>query len=177
MKNIIASVMIGASFFLFFAFVLPEYGSINVIRAAVSERQTLLEKRSAMVANVQQLKKDISAQQANITSLQDFLPTTSKVEEIIANIDTLTSQNGVQLKDFTIGDVKDANVKDYQKTSVDLNLSGTYASFLNFTKQLERNLRLSDVSEISMAKDTQSISSDLLMINLKMQVYSIKNGQ
>ena len=74
--------------------------------------------------------------------------------------------------------------KDYGVFDLEFSTSGSYDNFINFTKDLEKNLRIVDISSISFSSEVSSgiggaglktISSEIYKYDFKIKTYWLKN--
>jgi len=70
--------------------------------------------------------------------------------------------------------------KDYGTFNLSFSTSGTYDNFINFTKDLESNLRLVDISTVTFSSDASSQNSktnsaEAYTYNFKIKTYWLKS--
>jgi Tfp pilus assembly protein PilO len=71
---------------------------------------------------------------------------------------------------------------NYGIFNLEFSISGTYNNFISFTKDLESNLRIVDISSITFSSNTGSVgsnpkisSSDIYKYDFKIKTYYLKN--
>jgi len=173
-KSLFTSLIFAVSGFLIFAMVIPQYDAIADVRAMVKEREKLLADRTAAQENVKRLMKEYQARQADIGKFKVLLPETKQLDQIIASIQALAQGNGLGLRTLTAGDVGEAAGAGYKKTSIKVELGGTYPALLGFLKELEKNLRLYDVLELSIGRDPGATNPSALSFEVKISTYNLK---
>lgn len=148
---------VGAVFFL----VVPQWTAVVAVRDSIARLQNLNdeltglgEQRDALTARYNAISSD------DLEKLDALAPRDSANAGVLANFDALASANGLALErvDFMGSDADAAAApalalpgsRLYGAIPVTLSLRGNYEGFRKFLADLERNLRLMDVSEINL---------------------------
>lgn len=173
-RDFIASIIIALGCFVFFLLAVPQYDGILSAREVIKQQRDFTGQRALASDNVKDLIKQYQARKADIDKLALLLPNRDRVDEIIINLQTAAVGNGVQIRELTAGG--DAtSVENPKKVSLKLELTSTYPSFLNFLKEIEASLRLYDVNEISIGKDTTpGAPANSYGIEIKFNTYNLK---
>jgi Tfp pilus assembly protein PilO len=114
----------------------------------------------------------------NLARLQKLLPNNVDNIRLILEIEQIAAPYGMALTDIkydttdTSTDTKTAVVgvvqgggvakqapSDYGTFNLEFSTSGSYNNFISFTKDLENNLRIVDISSISFSSDTTAPSA------------------
>jgi Tfp pilus assembly protein PilO len=164
--------MIAAAGILFFVLVMPAYDGVSARRAAVSERTQLLAERTEIVNKLASLKQQAAARAGDIEQFSYVVPATKDAPDLVAMIQALTSENGLELNGLSMG----ANQKDegaaYAIQSLDLTVSGGYTAFRSFIDNLEKNIRIIDIDSIDAAPTTES--SPIIGFRVKAHAYFLQ---
>lgn len=161
-------VFITIALVLFFNFIMPIYREIEVSRSEAAARAQLLENQKRIVTQVENLA---STYQEGI-QLQDIvssaLPLNQEVSEALLQIAGIAQSNNMIPTAFTVtppAATAAAARADVRKTSllkatsaltIRVDLNGTYEDFKGFLKNIETNVRLFDVKQITLQPVAQS---------------------
>ncbi len=149
-KNYIGAGLIAIAIVLFWTLALPLYNGVSDLDAAIKDRESLLNSRSTIIANINDLNKEYQKRIPEIDKLSAIVPSKKSVAEVLSAIDSISTRNGIQLLSsaITAQNASDANVNPYNILSVEMDLNGSYPGLTNFLDVFERNLRLMDVTSI-----------------------------
>lgn len=180
MRFIMPIILIGISVTVFFAFTNPIYGDISKLRAqaesynaALSNSKELENQRDNLTVK----KNAISTEDLN--KLQKLLPENIDNIRLILEIEQIALPYGMVLKNvkYSTTDEKEKDTgspvvgsiqgvgaaqsspKDYGIWDLEFSTAGTYSNFLNFTRDLEKNLRIVDISSIQFSSAATGGSS------------------
>ena len=144
-----------------------------------AEFDFLTQKRDALIKEV----NAVSAEQRE--AIDKAIPLGAKAAEFLVDLEAITKKRGLALKRIDLaGTVEVKSAAGQPVTSrtpsaaltqgttaefpVGLNVSGSYESFKSFLQDLEKNLRLIDVQDISFIAPAKG---DLLDFGLKIKTY------
>lgn len=152
-REIIGTIIISVSCFVFFILIVPAYEAIKDARAVLQTRQTLLGERTELVANVKELSRQYDTRQAEIAKLAILLPTKRQLDQVISAVQAGANQNGVQLRELTTAPDNQTVSANYQKLFIKMGALGDYPSMLGWLHSIEQSLRVYDINEITVSKD------------------------
>lgn len=172
-KDIIASMIFAVGCFLFFAINVPQYKAIADVISVIKEREDLLAQRTREQENVEALVAQYQSRQSDIDKTGILLPEIKQIDQIISSIETISRESGLQIEGLTIGGSSDPGTVPYKTTFIGIDLGGTYSSLTNFLTETEKSLRLYDISEIGISRDTATGGGNL-NFNIKISAYNLK---
>ena len=165
----------------FFTVTNPMYNSIAGTKAQVASYNQALSTSATLESERQTLTTKYNAiDPSDLAKLQILLPDNVNNIRLILEIEQLAAPYGMTLSDVKYDDtntttgassttssttstVQGGNVtpsnQDYGTFALEFSVSGTYDNFLSFTKDLESNLRIVDISSISFSSDSSSSNS------------------
>lgn len=198
-RFILPIILIGIALSLFVMFVNPIYNDISLLRKevvsyddALNNSKKLENARDELTAKYNAISVD------NLTKLQKFLPGNVDNIRLILEIEQIALPYGMALSNvkYNINDaditsnntgqiqggviVKPGN-KDYGVFDLEFSTSGTYNNFINFTKDMESNLRMVDIVSVAFSSDfnmninTKTSSSEIYKYDFKIRTYWLKN--
>ena len=194
-------ILIGIAGAFFFAFTNPILNDISASNADVASYNGALDnskmfenERDKLTSKYNQIDPD------NLVKIKKLLPDNVDNIRLILEIGQIALPYGMVLKDVkynvtnsntaetaTTGTViKGGSVpetsKNYGIFDLEFSISGTYDNFISFTKDLESNLRIVDISSITFSSNTGSVGSnpkinspDIYKYNFKIKTYYLKN--
>jgi len=185
-------ILIGISIVAFFMFTNPIYNNITLLRAEVASYDEALNNSKALENERDKLTaKYNSINPDNLIKLQKLLPENIDNIRLILEIEQLALPYSMILKDIKYSATNaissqegimpegaQLSNKDYGVWDLEFSTAGTYNNFLNFTRDLESNLRIVDISSIEFLSSTSALSGsspDSYKYNFKVKTYWLKN--
>jgi len=191
-------ILIGIGVVVFFMFTDPIYNKVTELRTqvasyneALSNSKSLENQRDVLTA------KENAIDPNNLARLQTLLPDNIDNIRLILEIEKIATPYSMVLKDIQYnatdatgtatpptegiqgGGVSQTTSKGYGIWDLEFSTIGTYNNFLNFTRDLESNLRIVDISSIQFSSSPSSPSSSTLpesyKYNFKIKTYWLKS--
>jgi len=199
MRFIIPILLIGLSGAGFFILISPKYQEVVALKAQVSaydkaltNSKTLEDERDKVIKK----SNDITA--TNKEKIEKMLPDSIDNIRLILEIQELASVYGMSLKDVRyedekkaeegaaevvqVGIIDESSNEDYGVWDLEFTTEGSYSNFINFTKDIEKNLRLVDISSVKFSSLTATNSkgvsitpTDNYNYTFKIKTYWLKN--
>ena len=156
-------IFIGVAVAVFFTLTNPLYGDISDLRErSLSYDEALGNSKALENARDELTRKKNAIDPNNLLKLEKLLPENIDNIRLILEIEKIALPYGMVLKDIKYSTDSDATKtgtagiaggvsrnKEYGIWNLEFSTTGTYNNFLNFTKDLERNLRIVDISSIN----------------------------
>jgi len=197
-RLILPFILIGFAIAGFFVFTSPLYKDISTLKGEVSSYNEALDNSKALENERDKLTAKYNAISVDdLAKLQKLLPDNIDNIRLILEIEKVASPYGMVLKDVKYDAIekdtpKNAAVsqggvqggrtvltpqKDYGVWNLSFSVSSTYNNFLNFTKDLENNLRIVDISSVSFSSDTDAKTnpSGIYKYDFNIKTYWLKN--
>jgi len=152
--------------------ILPQYDAIKAINLELEARQLILTARQEALKKVEALSHQAEERQDDIDKLAILLPTNVQTDQVITSLDAIARQSGMRLTEIAAAPAGNTG-QELSTLSITIPISGTYTSFLNFLNLIEQNLRLYDITGITIGPG-QSQDSAILGFNVKINAYFIK---
>jgi len=195
------AILIGIAISVFFVFTNPFYNDISTLKIEAASYNDALNNAKMLENERDKLtSKYNSINPENLIKLERLLPENVDNIRLILEIEQIATPYGMVLKDVKYnttdtgtttegvaivqgGGVAKPALKDYGIFDLEFSTSGTYDNFINFTKDLESNLRIVDISSIIFSADTNtnintkipSSSLEVYKFNFKIKTYWLKN--
>jgi len=199
MRFIVPLLLIGISIAGFFVFISPKYEEVVALKAQVAAYDKALNNSKSLEDERDKLiKKSNDISKINKEKIEKMLPDSIDNIRLILEIEELASVYGMYLKDVRYDDEKKAEEgtpqvvqagvvdesanQDYGIWNLEFTTEGSYSNFINFTRDIEKNLRLVDISSVQFSsitapssKSATSVSTDNYIYTFKIKTYWLKN--
>lgn len=203
MRFIMPLILITLAGSLFFIFTNPLFNDVSMLRAEVSSYSEALDNSKALENERDKLTAKFNAiNPENLTRLEKLLPQNVDNIRLILEIEQIAKPYSMALKDVKYSTTENeptaenGNVviqpgrlekdisKNYGSFDLEFSVSGTYNNFINFTRDLENNLRIVDIISVSFTSDSvnsstdpdkKTIGPDVYKYDLKIRTYWLKN--
>lgn len=179
--------IVGIGYFL----LLPKYQAIRADHQSLSQKQASTEALKSKLGSIKSLISDADKNKTELESLDEAIPDAPRIPELLANFDYLVQQSGLLLTNLNITLPEISKKPDQPKfnkrlesilsstdnlgiIAVNVAVSGQYQNLKNFLLNLEQNLRLMDVAEITFGT-RGSESQDTREYSLKIETYFQRN--
>lgn len=191
--------MIGVAIAGFLMLVNPMYKEMTALKAQMASYNQALDNSKALENERDKLTKKYSdINPGNLDKLVKFLPDNVDNIRLILEIEKIASPYGMILKDVkydtqkkeennsapieggAISQLNNATAnKDFGLWTLEFSTEGSYQNFLNFTRDLESNLRIVDISSIQFTAGEEtskkSFSSENYKYGFRINTYWLKN--
>jgi Tfp pilus assembly protein PilO len=187
-------IIIGAAIGVFFMLTDPMYNDISSLQTQVSSYNDALTNSKALENERDKLTAKYNAMNPdNLAKIEKFLPGSVDNIRLILEIEQIAAPYGMTLKDVkyntpdtTPGAASGVNKtpqKSYGAFDLEFSTTGAYGNFVNFTKDLENNLRIVDVTGITFNSSTapssisqaSPFSQEAYTYDIKIRTYWLKN--
>ena len=170
----------------FFMLTKPIYGKISELKNQNLSYNSALGNSKALEGERDKLtQKYNSISQENLDRLAKLLPENVDNIRLILEIEKIASPYSMVLKDVKYDAEKSAATgatkenapkKEYGVWNLQFSTFGTYPNFVNFVKDLEKNLRLVDITGIQFSSgEGTSALPDIYKYTFNIRTYWLKN--
>ena len=180
MKNSTSFILLLISVGLFYAFILPRYDSVQLLRSQSAQYKDILANVSALSAK----RDDLEVKYENIppmevARLEKILPDNVDTVNLAMNFDSIAARYGISIKSIRTIDTKvdtgttviqAVSKKPYQAVTVSFSFISTYANFRKFMRDIEQSLRIIDVKSVSF----QTTESGIYEFQVSVQTYWLR---
>jgi hypothetical protein len=176
-RFIMPIILIGISISIFFLFANPIYNDISALKIqaasyndALANSKALENERDKLTAKYNSINPD------NLIKIQKLLPDNVDNIRLILEIEQIASPYGIVLKNIKynvldnttstgattavaavqVGALATQTPQNYGTFDLEFSTSSTYDNFINFSKDLESNLRIVDISSISFTSNVSN---------------------
>lgn len=168
MRLIFPVILIGLAITIFFTFTEPLYSELSYLRSQAASYDEALNNSKALESERDKLtQKYNSIGGENLERLRKMVPENVDNIRLILEIEKIAEPYGMTLRDVKYssetvapedpgvitGGVAAYQSQDYGVWDLEFQTNGTYTDFVNFLKDLERNLRIVDISSIEFSSE------------------------
>jgi len=187
-------ILIGIAIIVFFMETNPLYNDISTLKAQVASYDEALDTSKTLASVRDQLTAKYNNINPNdLTKLETLLPDNINSIRLIMEIEQIASPYGLVLADVRYntntatattattnaqsGNTSQTSSKDYGVFDLEFSTTGTYDNFISFTKDLEKNLRIVDISSVSFttSANTKTNTPNTYDYSFKINTYWLKN--
>jgi hypothetical protein len=169
MSTIISIILLLASVGIFFGYINPTYTNAQNLSSQLGEYEQALSNSKQLLAERDTLISKLNTfNQGDIDKLQTLLPDSVDSVTLIIEIDSIASQFGMHIRDFTTSDqgqtgALGVDTSPYGTLSLTFTTTASYPTFVAFLKALENNLRLIDVDSITFSSSSNNSVYDFTL--------------
>ncbi len=198
MKNIISLILIGAAVWIFWGYSNPIYKETKGLREIRVDYKSKLAQANEFRQKYEELvAKYQSFPAADIARLSRLVPETVDTVRLVMDVNNIAVKQGLLIKNIKISELAKQNSSvptalppaasltpevariggaDQGFNSVELNFSvtGSYERFVAFLQDLEKSLRILDVTTIKFATASDSAKGDNYDFSLSLKAYWLK---
>lgn len=171
-KNYTGAGLAALGLFILIGFGWPYYNNISSLRTAVAEKESLLTERQNTMANIAKLKSEYASRGAEVKKISEFIPAKKSLAEIVSGLNEIANTSGNLITDISVGKVE-SNDNPYSTLSINISSSGTYYTLRQLLSNIEKNIRMMDVSVLEIGSN-QSGSGSALSTKLIVNTYYLK---
>lgn len=168
-KTIISIVAIAAAGAIFFMYTKPTYDAVKATTAQIAQYDAALTK----AAELQQLKQTLLSKYntfnpSDVERLNKLLPDHVDNVRLILDIDSLAGKHGMAIQNVVVSSSQTAKSSQtaigtvsaskhkYDSLTLKFTTQGTYADFRAFLEDMQKSLRIVDLTSLNITRTTDS---------------------
>lgn len=163
--------------FVIFIFLIPQWNVISNQRTDKINKQKYLDELIAIVAHIDELSGIYAAAEENLEKLSLAIPSESELPNLFIQLDNIAVKNGMAIEGIKFDITKNAKDTDEGMGIVKINLDikGSYSDFKKMLADIEKNVRLMDISFIDFSgTGSNTEESDLIKFTVSLNTYYIR---
>lgn len=163
---------------LVFVFVLPDWNQFGVLKNNKAEKQRQLEEKRLLAARIGELSEKYESAKDDLAKLSLVLPGDSQLPELIVQFENMAKTNSLSIADIDFSEIAGqaptgqaltGQAGNLKTVKTKLSLEGTYGNLKRLLDDIESNVRLMDVSEITFS--SIDIESGVIKFSLDIKSY------
>lgn len=164
---LLATALFIAALAVYAVLIRPEYDIVQGLRGTLEAKSKILAETQNTIAAADNLKLEYQKDEKIIDSLSLALPEDEAISSLLAQLNALSRGSGLAIQSLGVIYLpikpvaeKSSLVKGLGTLRLSLKLSGSYASFKEFSQGLENNLRIMDSQTVKIehvAKPEQNL--------------------
>jgi len=164
--------LLAAIVFLFASFIQPSINRLKELSLDIKEEKEKILLLQEYKAKSESLIQSYQSLGDQVNDVHVALPDNPQTAQVLAGLDVIAKKAGISFSglSFTEG-IKD----DQNYLEIRVRFSSNYESFKNWLDEIEKELRLMDLTRISVKPISQSQSS-ILEYNLTLQTYFLPDN-
>lgn len=169
-KNYIGVGIMALGIFILYAFGWNYYSNMGEYSVAIEENILVLQQREKTLEDISRLDALYQEKKQSLEKLVVLIPQKDQAAEMVSSISEIANATGLQISQLLVAASKRPLKTGPYTLHIELETSGNYLSALALLNKIEDNIRIIDVSDISLSKEK---SGQGILINLKMDAYFV----
>lgn len=176
-STLISLAMLIIGVFLTLFLLLPEWQNINAEKEEKKKSEDALEEWNTYLANINDLSARYEQSSSDLEKLALAIPSDPQMPELLIQLGEIIKRNGLiatKINFAAKGETPAEQLKSPSKIKtieMELTMDGTYSNFKKFLNDMEKGARLTDVSSVSFAKESESSGSDVMEFKMALNSY------
>lgn len=180
MKNSTALILLLISVGLFYTIILPRYDKAQNLRTQEAQYKEIIANVEALSAKRDDLEVKYQNVPVNeVSRLEKILPGTVDTVNLALNFDSIAARYGISIKSIRTVEnkldtgsniIQSSAVAPYGDVTVSFSFVSTYDNFRRFLSDIEKSLRIIDVSSVSF----QTSPNNIYEFQLAVRTYWLK---
>lgn len=153
-------------------FVDQKYREIKAVKNALYSKESELNGWQDASKKIEEVNKKFASALKDVEKIDELLPKDKNIADLFVQTDYIISRNGLVTKKISFAPAPDVQIKNgkYSIERINLELAGSYESFLNFIKDIEKNVHLMDISNFSVISANDSEEESAKSFNFKVTI-------
>lgn len=175
-KNLMATLLIAISGFLFWTEILPAYNLTLQLKATIQEKADLLNARMEIVGRIDKMTADVKNRYTELQRLALTVPDKKSIPELISAVESMFVKSGNIIISLELGDNPSEDKGEVGRIFVEIGARGIYANLIDLFEYLENNIRLFDVTSFGVLAETSTLEQPSPVLDSKItgNIYWIK---
>ena len=169
-KNYLGAVLAGLAVIVFWILTMPIWDRMSLLNEAIAGRNDILASRKDLLKKVDELNAQYRERTSDVSKISSIVPSSKSAAELVSTLEAISQQSGMQLVEVVMSDPGDTQ-QGLQTVLFELGLIGNYPSLNVFLESLEKNLRLTDISEMSVTQASLTGAHISLNFRIKAKAY------
>lgn len=193
MKNIISLILIGAAVWLFWSYTDPLYKEAQGLKEVQADYQVKLDQVNEMRRKYDGLAVNYqSFSEVALTRLSRLVPDTVDTVRLVMDVSDIATRYGLLVKNIKISEpppssmpispggaitpevVRIGSSVNYNSIGLGFSVTGPYEKFIAFLKDLEKSLRILDVTGIKFSSGADSTKGNNYDFDVNLKTYWLK---
>lgn len=178
------TILLGVSIFIFLKFTLPSFNNLVDLKTQIAEKQQIKAKLIQRKQTVLDIYNKYQTMGDDLNKIRLALPSDQQLAEVLSSLNMIADTSKITLNDISFRELAPVKTTSKTKTQVPyaiievtINAEGTFSNIKTFFQEIEREMRIMDVQQLSMRLVTtimsQSSSSRTSKTSSKTTNYNI----
>lgn len=145
-RLIIIIAMVIAALLVGFFLVWPEYQKFQQLQLELGQKKAELDSKVSYYSEIKNIWGKLEGYEDSLAQIEGAVSESYSLPALFNYLQRLAGQTGLVMEDLTFGGIAGETIKEI---SFNLEISGTYTSFISFLNILEHSAKLFNVKSIS----------------------------
>lgn len=147
----------------------PEYREYKKLKLESAQKEIEYSYHQEYFIELADIDSKLKERKSSIEKVKHAFPDDFSIPAFCANMQKMSSKNGMILENLTGGVVSKKAKDRIKKRQFNIGISGTFANFYNFLSDIENSAKLIEVEKISFASPEKD---EPVSFNLTIKTYS-----
>lgn len=176
MKNIVPLIFIVLAIATYYVYISPQYEKIKLLRIEEAEHIQAQAEAEELTKTYDRLATEYNnLSQEDIDRLNTFLPDVFDATRFAMDVDNLAARYGIEIRGVeatqtTAPTTVENTSKAFETHTIGLKFKAPYQNFVQFMKDIEKNLNIMDVTRVAFV----STDTGIYEFVISLQTYSLK---
>ena len=175
MKNIIPFILIAAAIWIFWGYTRPTYEEAGEQREIRINYENKLAQANEFRQKYENLATEYqSFSETDLANLSRLVPDKADAIRLVIEVSDIAARKGLLIEDIAVSESENTKTElDFNSVDLSFSVTGSYEWFIAFLQDLEKSLRILDVTEIKFATADMS-SGNNYDFGLGLRAYWLK---
>jgi len=153
MKNIIPFILIAAAIWIFWGYTRPTYEEAGELREVRINYENKLAQANEFRQKYENLATEYqSFSETDLANLSRLVPDKVDAIRLVIEVSDIAARKGLLIEDIAVSESENTKTElDFNSVDLSFSVTGSYERFIAFLQDLEKSLRILDVTEIKFA--------------------------
>lgn len=161
---------------LVFFFLLPAWDEIDTLKLKKEKIGEEAGFQRSIIVHIDDLSAKYNQASADLEKLSLAIPSDQQLPELFIQFEEMIKRNGLVITGIKLGGEENISKDQIQSRhrvqamSVSIDMDGSYSGFKGFLEDVEKNIRMMDISSISFTRPADE-KSEVVKFNIKLNSY------
>ncbi len=171
---------------LVFLLILPSYKNMEDINEKIISSREALEEKQETSSSLKKMREEYQQVEDDVEKINMVLPQGKEISSLLVQLEAMALDAGLFCESVNpistgeesgsateaVGEEETKEITFYKPLSVSVELSGSYKSFKKYLSDIEKNIRIIDITSITISKaDSKEGEENLLDFDLELKTY------
>lgn len=175
-SNLLSLLILIVGISLAFFFILPIWDEIDILKLKKEVADEEANSYKSIIVHIDDLSAKYNQASSDLDKLALAIPSDQQFPELLIQFEEMVKRNGLVATSIKLEGAEEApkdqigGRRSIRTLSMSIGVDGSYSGFKGFLEDVEKNVRLMNISAISFTKPTDE-KSEVMKFNIKLNSY------